>query len=376
MSVAVLAVTTGLGTGGAERMLTHLATRGARHGIRLRVLSLGEGGPFEREIAEAGVPVEHLGVRGPAGAVLRLARLTSIARQSRPAVVQGWMYHGNLAALVAALAVRRRPPLCWSIRQSLAGFDEAPAHTRGVIRLGGRLSRTADLIVYNSQSSARDHEGAGYHRAATRIVPNGFDVERFRPDAEAAPRLRAEIGAAPNDVLIGYVARRHSIKDHGTWIRALARLAERGLAVRGVLVGAGTDARDLAEQARDLGIGGRLHGLGERHDVERVVAALDIAASSSAGEGFPNALGEAMACGVPCVATDVGATAELLGDCGTLVRPADPEALAAALAELVAAGPERRRALGALARERVATRFGIDAAVAAFAEMWIRLARR
>lgn len=83
-----------------------------------------------------------------------------------------------------------------------------------------------------------------------------------------------------------------------------------------------------------------------------------------------------MACGVPCVATDVGATAELLGDCGTLVPPGDSEALAAALAQLAAADHERRRALGALARERVATRFGIDAAVAAFAEMWIRLARR
>jgi glycosyltransferase involved in cell wall biosynthesis len=208
------------------------------------------------------------------------------------------------------------------------------------------------------------------------VIPNGFDLETFRPDPQARAALRAELGISPSALLIGHVARFDSQKDHHTFVRA-AGLLDGGANpnVDFLMCGEGVEAtnRVLADWIAAAGIGPRCHLLGLRDDVARVHAALDVEVSSSVGEGFSNAIGEAMACGVTCAATDVGDSATLIGDTGRIVPLRDPAALARACAELIEVGEAGRSRLGLAARQRIGERFGLPAITARYESLYREL---
>ena len=206
-------------------------------------------------------------------------------------------------------------------------LQQYAASTTLVVKLLSRLSRLPDAVVVNSKAGRRWHEGLGYRPRRWEFVPNGFDTVEFRPDASARTGLRAELGLDSNAILVGLVARYDRMKGHEDFLRAAARLHEEHDKVHFVLAGRGVEAGNtaLAAIASALGLDGAVHFLGERADVRRVTAALDIAVSASRfGEGFSKAIGEAMACGVPCVVTDVGDAAVLVGETGRVVPPRQP----------------------------------------------------
>lgn len=362
----------GLATGGAEMMLYKLLSGSASLGVESAVIALAGGGPMRAEIESLGVPVHSLDLaRASVPSPASVARLRRAVRGFAPDVVQGWMYHGNLAALAAAGGARRTPVL-WNIRSSLYDIDAEKRLTALVIRLGARLSRLPAGVVYVSRVSAAQHQAVGYDASRAVIVPNGFDTARYAPDPAARAALRASLGLPADAIVIGHVARYHEIKDHANLLRAAARLHARRPDVRFVLVGAGVDAANeaLGSQAASLGVAGVLHLLGERRDVARLTPGFDVATSASWGEAFPNVLGEAMACAVPCVATDVGDSAEIVGATGVVVAPRDPEALAAGWEKVLARGPDGRRALGAAARERVVSRYSLGGVIARYVELY------
>ncbi len=361
MPLRVAFVITGLSTGGAETMLAKLLARSSRRRISPAVISLMRcsGGPVETRIRQLGVPVHSLGMaagRPSPGALFSLNRLL---RTIAPAVISGWEVHGNVAACCASWLLGI--PSVWNVRGSLDDPASEKMRTRAWIRALGLLSRHPQAIVYNSHRARRQHEAAGYCASSGVVIPNGFDCGVFRPDPAARSGVRRELNLAEDAFVIGMMARFHPVKDHPTLIDAAGRAARAGVPLHLLLAGTGCDAanRELSAQIARAGLAGRASLLGERSDAPRLTAALDLACLTSTAESFPNAVGEAMACGVPVAATGVGDTAALLDGWSWTVPPRRPDEMAAALVRWYEMGAGRRTALGAAARRRIQAQFDL-----------------
>ncbi len=366
MLIRVVHIITGLSTGGAERMLLKLLSRTDRTRFAPVVISLVDKGEVGSQVEALGVPLHTLnvarGMPSPAG----LWRLVRILRRERPDIIQSWMYHGNIAAQLASWLYRPGTPVVWNIRGTHTNLAREPFLTALVIWLGARLSRQPVVIVNNSRTSATSHEQLlGYRGDRWRILPNGFDTENFVPSDDARSAIRASLGLPADALLISLVGRYHPVKGHADFLRAATILLKDYPSVHFVLVG--QDVVDgnvaLAHLLKDSSLRAAVHLLGPREDMATVTAAADIATSASLSEGFSNSIGEAMSCGVPCVATDVGEASWIIGSTGRIVPASSPAALAAAWSELLAMGAEARRSLGRSARQRVLREFSLDAVV-------------
>ena len=360
----LLFIITGLGTGGAERMLVKLLATLAGRQCECAVVSLLDAGSQGAPIRALGIPVSELRINRPAGLVAAPFRLAAIARRFRPDAIQGWMYHGNLAALWAWLASGRAARLVWGVRQTFHGMAREKPATRLVIRLNALCSRLPAAIIFNSRASAGQHAAIGFVSGQAAVIPNGFDPRGFHPDAEARAQRRAELGIVADAPVVGLMARYHPMKDHEGFLQAAALIARELPEARFVLAGSGVDTANAAIGARidALGLSSRVRLLGEVAAPETLYPAFDVLALSSAwGEAFPNVLGEAMACGVPCVATAVGDAEWIVGDTGAIVAPAQPAALAQRTVELLRLSAVERSALGERARARVLKLFALGA---------------
>lgn len=364
-------IITDLNVGGAETMLARLIERTDRERFPAIVISLIEPGPLAGRIRDAGVEVVSLGLRRGLPDPLGLVRLRRILAGQRPDVIHCWMYHAMLAGTLAH-GRQGRPALVWNLRCS--AMTSAPLLTRLTVSLLARLSTRPALIIANAEAGRRDHERLGFRARQWRIVPNGVDLTVYHPDPAARSHWRANLGIPEAAPLIGMVARVAEMKDHDTFLRAAAACPD----PTAHFVAIGKDTPSLHERAARLGcadaLAGRLHAIDETPEVPALLAALDVATLTSAfGEGFPNVLTEALATGLPCVATDVGDAAAIVGDCGGIVPPRAPEALAEAWAAVLRLPPAERSALTARALAR-AERFSIDRTVADYAELHDALA--
>lgn len=359
----ILHVINGLHVGGAETMLCRLIKAAGPAADHAAVVSVINPGPLARRLEEMGVPVYSLGLSRSLPHPRAVGRLWSTFRGLSGDLVQGWMYHGNLVGSLGARIVKGRQPVIWNIRHSLHDIKLEKPITASLIRLGARLSRTPRAIIYNSATSARQHEELGYDRSRSRVIPNGLDCEQFKPRPEERQAVRRQVGFPEQATVIGMIARSHPMKNTDGLLRSLAALSARGRDFHLLLVGRGHDGADLSLVARirDLGLTDRVTLLGERHDVAALMSALDLLVLPSLwGEGFPNVLAETMASGVPCVTTDIGDSAHVVGEHGIVVPPGDIEALAAGIERLAALGAEERAALGQAARASIRDRFSID----------------
>jgi glycosyltransferase involved in cell wall biosynthesis len=355
---SVLHITSGLGMGGAETMLVQLGTRLQARGHPQHVVSLNGRGDLADALERAGVPVIDLGIRRPLiDAAPGLLRLRATVRRLAPDVIQGWMYHGNVAAMLAHLGVAqpRRRRLFWNLRAS--NMDEA--RYGGVIRANAWCSGVPHMVIANSAAGAAFHVAHGFHPRRMEVVANGIDVDRFRPDPGLRARQRSEFGIDPGDIVVIHVARVDAMKDHAMFLEAMAALPQ----ISAILVGPGTEM---------LRVPRNVHLLGLRKDVERLYPAADIVASSSAfGEGFSNAIAEGMSAGLIPVATDVGDASLIVGDAGAIVPPRNAAAFARALSNLAALTSDERCARGFMARERILRHFAIPRAVEAFERLYL-----
>lgn len=371
----ILHIISGLSMGGAERALYNVLSGGLAGQYDTAVISLRDVGVFGELIEALQVPVHALDIRGMVPAPRVLSQLRRVMRGFGPDVVQGWMYHGNVAASVAAHVVPSRPAVAWNVRHSLYGLGNEKLLTRQVIRAGRRLSAGADAVVYNSRISRDQHEAFGFDGKRAEVIPNGFDLAGLGPDATIGARVRRELSIPGEAPLVGHVARFHPMKDHVSFLHAAVSVAESVPEVRFLVVG-----REVSPDNSALagivppGLVDRFRFPGERPDVSDLMRAMDVLCTSSAwGEAFPNVLGEAMACRVPCVATDVGDSADILGDTGVVVPPSDSEALARGLRAVLERPSKERAALGRAARARVERSYGLDAVVAKYAELYSSL---
>lgn len=387
----VLHVITGLATGGAETMLYRLlAAQGADgHNEETRssptstpVVSLTEPTGWAHRFETLGVEIQSLGMQGAnPGAVLRLARTV---RDIQPDVVHTWMYHANLVGGLAtklAGGLSGGPPIVWGLRQSNLDPAVNKASTLRVARWGGRLSGwLPDVIVSNSHAGVEAHGPLGYPPERCRVVSNGFDLDAFRPDPAAGARVRRELDVPDGAFLAGWVGRDDPQKDPDTFLKAVRRVIKSEVSgsrfpLHFVLCGRNIDADNarLVQYLEDGTFRERVHLLGLRNDVPGLMNAFDVLVLSSRGEGFPNVVGEAMAAGTPCVVTDVGDARRIVGETGTTVPPADPEALADALVKMATLDRDKRKELERQARRRVQERYDIHDIVTRYRQLYEEL---
>jgi glycosyltransferase involved in cell wall biosynthesis len=367
--IRVTHLVTDLARGGAEVFLQRLVSA-PQSDIEHRVLSLTSEGVLGPKIRAAGVAVGALGLTGVAGAPLALTRLLRVLREDRPDVLMTWLYHADFLGTVAA-ALGPRTQLVWNIRCADMDLSKYGYASRALPHVLARLSRRPAVVVANSEAGRRIHERYGYEPRRWEILPNGFDMQTFRPDAARRAQVRAALGIDQKAPVVGLFARFDPMKDHATFLSAAAMVARARPDVLFLLAGRGTDGAAFDRLIGDRGeLRGRLILLGERRDVPDLMTATDIVVCSSLTEGFPNTIGEAMASGIPCVSTDVGDAAALIADTGGLVPKADPAALALRLEEFLDIAPEARATLGAAARRRIEEKFSLQAIVARYAGLF------
>jgi glycosyltransferase involved in cell wall biosynthesis len=366
----ILHVTSGLGLGGAETMLYRLVrslhqNEDQEHSI----ITLTDNCSFDLSSIKVSVDVVDL-----RRSVSGLWKVREIIKVRKPDLIQAWMYHGNfVSSLVAPLGI----PVIWGIHHSLHDLENEKPSTRAIIKAGAFLGRRKNTksIVFVSEKSKTHHCQYGYPSDKSIVIPNGFDCFVFSPDEDSRHSLRQELGFTDDHILVGNFGRYHPVKDHELLLRAFAKASMAVPMARMVLAGTEMTEKNvsLTNLIHGLGLGGRVLLLGQRNDMPRLYNALDIYALSSRSEAFPNVLGEASACGVPSISTDVGDTARIIGDTGRVVPPCNVDALAEAMSHMLLLDSDARRFLGALARKHVVDRFGLPVVACRYAKLYDEL---
>ena len=331
-------------------------------GRDVHVVLFYPGGAFEAELGSHGVPIYVPGKHGRWDTIGFLIRLANCLRRLQPDVVYSFMNVPNIlaATLKPFLAGAR---IVWGVRASNMDLSRYDRLSRLAYGLERRLAYCADCIIANSDAGKRYAVENGFPEGKMVVIPNGIDTKYFRFDSEGRRRVRVEWGVGENETLVGLIARLDPMKDHPTFLEAASRIAHGRQDVRFVCVGDGPTAYAgiLKQHAAALGLANQLIWAGGRGNMPSVYSALDIATSTSAfGEGFSNTITEAMACGVPCVVTNVGDSAFIVGDTGSVVAARDSFVLAAAIQHLADLPPDERRALGDACRTRIVSEFGMD----------------
>jgi glycosyltransferase involved in cell wall biosynthesis len=375
--IRVLHLITDLDVHGAETVLSNLVKGSDANGFCHEVVSMTNVGPIGQHLILAGFKVSALRMRRGVPSPVALFRLGKIISRYKPQVLHCWMYHANLLGLFVG-KLTGVPHILWGIRSANVELSNYGRLTRWVIWLGARFSRLPAAITLNSEAGRRLHQMWGYDMARIALIPNGFDIELFKPDPAARLSVRAELGIAENTVLIGLIARFHPVKGHAMFFKAAGLLSRSAPGVHFILSGDEVSPNNstLVRMIRENQLDGKVHLLGSRLDIARVMAALDVACLTSESEAFPNVVAEAMACGVPCVATDVGDSASIICGTGRVVPPQDPGALAEAISEFIAMDASVREQLGRNGRNRVATAFALTSMVRSYELLYESMAAR
>lgn len=354
--LTVLHVIPTLDTGGAEHMLASLVAAKRQQPMSQAVVELAPGGELGAKIRAAGVPIFDLGFTHPAAMPIALIRLARLIRRLQPSAIQSWIYYADLLSLWALELSGRRSVtrLYWGVRCSDMAPEKYRRALRWAIATAARSAGRPDAVVANSFAGREAHRRLGYAPRAFPVIPNGIDINRFRPDAAARAELRAQWGIAESKPAVIHVARVDPMKDHDSLMAVAQALPD----IAFIAAGAGTELLKTAAN---------VIALGKRNDVATLYGAADLALSTSAfGEGFSNVIAEAMACGVPVVATGVGDARQIVGETGAITPPRDVRAMVEAIGGLLSEPPARQAERSAACRQRIERHFSLDRAVAAF----------
>ena len=362
--------------GGAENQLLqivrHLSARGHEHSI---VTMLEPDLDNAMPLDPARIHVKSLRMRRGTPSLAGFSNFCRLLRSERPQILHTWMYHANLLGLVAG-KIAGVPNIVWAIRCSDMDFSKYSLLSRLVFNTGAVLSRWPDVIVFNSRAGIAVHSQHGFANRDIEFIPNGIETRRFRPDADARASVRNELGCGTSDMLVGHFARFDPMKDQATFIRGAALIRRTVPAVRFLMAGTGVTAQNaaLVGMLRQANLLDCFSLLGVRSDIPRLMAALDLFCSTSAfGEGFSNVVGEAMASGVPCVVTNVGDSAEIVGDSELVVPPGDPNAFAQACVRILVMPADHRARIGLNSTERIRENFELQIVHAQYEALYQRL---
>lgn len=347
--------------GGAERQLVELAKGLSKNGDSVTVLEFYSGGPLEQDLRSAQVTVHGLAKKGRRDVVLFFLRLLRFVRHEKPQILYAFLGVPCILSVVLKL-FSPQMKIVWGVRASNVDLSRYEWLSLYAYRFECFFSRYADLIIANS------HSGRNYaikHRFPQNIevIPNGIDVDHFRPDFPARQKIREEWNIKNNEMLIGLVARLDPMKDHHTFLTAASLVASKLSKAKFVCVGSGPAgyASELRAAANKYGLDDKVIWAGAQNNMRAVYNSLDLLVSSSSyGEGFSNAVAEAMACGIPCVVSDVGDSAWIVGETGIAIPPQSPEALADGIVTMINKAEFLDGFLQGACRQRIIENFGIE----------------
>lgn len=370
----VIHVISGLADGGAERVLSQLVLREVN--TDQRVISLTDSGKYGALLRDHGIEVICLHMPRGWVTIKGLVRLFRNLRQDRSAIVQTWMYHADLlGGIVGRLAQVRG--ISWGIRLTDLRPVDISLSTRLVARVCALLSRwVPDVIVCCAEAALVSHAKVGYDKSKIVVVPNGYDMRTFQDSSpNHTDSLRAELGISDETFLIGMVARYHPVKDHQNLIAALGEVKLQQQEFVCALVGTDivSDNIELTQSISQAGLDENVFLLGPRNDIPEVMRSLDLHVLSSRSEGFPNALAEAMASGTPCVTTDVGDAAIIVGPYGTVVPPRNSTELGRAITDALFEKkdyPAKWAARCHGGAERISDLFSLEQMLARYKQVW------
>ena len=373
--IKIVHIIAALNVGGTEMILYKLLPRMRKDRFENIVITLKEKGDLSEDFKSQNIRVYNVGGMGGILRISALIRSLKILREINPDIIQGWLAHGNFVAQVASIFLPYRLSTLWNIRYTALPKGETRRSILFIIKLLSILSFLPQKIIFNSKAGANDHIRMGYRRDKSCIIPNGFDTKLFSPSVKNRRSVRLELNIPEEAILIGLIGRFDPLKDHSCFLKAGAMLLSRKRGIFFLLAGREVDwqNRHLKQFIEKLGMSEKVFLLGERRDVHRITAAFDIAACSSVAEGFPNVIGEAMSCGIPCVVTDVGDSAWLVGDSGMVVPPRNHEALCEAWLKMIELGNAERRFLGEKARKRIEDHFSIQMIVKKYEQLYEEL---
>lgn len=328
-SVKIVHVITGLNNGGAESVLYRLCSNGLSANCEHFVISLTGRGVYADRLEDIGVTVQCLNMPRGRITLSGLFMLFKLLLKNRDAVVQTWMYHSDfIGGIVARLTGNKS--IVWGLRNSNLAPEFTCLSTRLVARLCALLSRWIPVrIVSCSKQAAETHQALGYMGSKFTIIPNGFVLEKLRNSSLLRTKLRTDFGLQEDIPVLGMVARYDPLKDHSNLLRSLNLLKKRNSSFICLLIGFGIDNANiqLVEMIRRYNLDDVVRLIGPRNDIPAVMNAIDLHILSSVGEAFPNVLAESMACGTPCVTTDVGDAAFIVDSTGWIVPAQNSTAL-------------------------------------------------
>lgn len=369
----VLHVITSLDDGGAEGVLTRLCIHSTS--VDHVVVSLMDAGKYGAALESAGIAVHCLGMNAGTFSLIKFFKLLHIIRREKPDVVQTWMYHSDLLGGVAAKIVGVRK-IFWGIRSSLEQRKTSKS-TILTARICAFISPwLPEKIICCANKALNVHKDLGYSSRKLLVIPNGYDLGRFKPAVDAGENVRTELSIATDEFVIGKVGRFDPLKDHANLLQALVFVSRASISFKCLLVGKdlSPDNDALVAQIESLGLKNNIVLVGQRTDIPAVMNALDLHVLSSCSEAFPNVIAEAMACGTPCVSTDVGDALEIIGDEHACCPASDPQALADLIIKMVheyQQKPGAWQARKAASVHRIAENFAIQAMVDGYEDCWL-----
>lgn len=369
----VIHIITGLNDGGAEAVLYRLCDFD-KHNEHIVISMMDEGkyGPLLKAI---GIQVHCLNMPQSRVSLSGLWQLFKLLRSYKPDVVQTWMYHADLiGGVIARLAGVKN--IVWGVHHTTLVKGESKRSTILIAKINALISSFIPRkIIYCAEKSRQVQESIGFNPKIGHVVPNGYNIDDFKPDLNARMAFRQEVGLADEKFLIGHVGRYHPFKDYPTLVNAVSLLTKNNNALKVVMVGSDltTDNTQLKQLIKDNTCSEHITLLGKRNDITAVMNGFDLFVLSSVSEAFPNVLNEAMACGTPCITTDVGDAAVIVGDTGWVVPPKDSQALANAMLDAMEEqqnNPQAWQARKQACRERIVNNFSIDKMVAEYSRVW------
>ena len=369
----ILHIITGLNNGGAEGVLYRLVTHDQENEhIVISMMDAGKYGPL---LQDEGVEVHCLKMKAGKASLQSVVKLYKLLKHINPDVVQTWMYHADLIGGIVAKAAGINK-IFWNLRHSNFDSNHTKSSTIKVAQLNAKLSRVIPKkIISCAQGGIKTHTDLGYDEKKIIVIGNGYDLSTFKIDNDSRALIREEldVGLVP---IIGMVGRYDPQKNHKGLIEALEIVKEKGYSFDLILVGRDLNSENkiLLEQIRKADLYNQTHLLGQRNDIASVMNALDIhILSSSYGEGFPNVIAEAMACGTPCIATDIGDSRVIVGDCGTIVEPNSVEKLSLAIMKKLDLMNDHKQwqYLRQSSQQHIVQNFSVQNMVSKYKEIWL-----
>lgn len=345
-------IITGLGKGGAERFLYNLLNSKLQEKFNNKVISLMSEEYYGDLIKKKNIHLDCINLNRGQINLSSLIKLYQILKKQKPDIVQGWMYHGNLAALLGFFMLKKKTKLVWNIRLSLEIFKEMRFKTRIMIKLGAFFSKIPDNIIYNSKRSLQQHRNIGFSSENDLFIPNGFNIEMWKPNKIMRQKVRNELKISKSTKVIGYIGRAEKQKDLPNLFEAFNIVKDKYSDV--ILVTIGKNLEKFASNHE------KIIFLGEQSNVHEIMPSFDVFCLSSRAEGFPNVIGEAMLSGLPCVTTDSGDSGDIVGNTGWVVPIQNPSLLADSLIEALRSPLDDIEKYGKIAREKIVKNFDIN----------------